>query len=173
MEPIINFNSLSDFFVYLSAFFGAFLAALWLSLVFWTNRDIQSRTRERFTPALATIFVAILNLPGLLIYLILRPKKTLTEIYQQTLEEEALLTEIELKANCPGCGSQTDPDWQLCPHCHTRLHKPCTNCGRLMELPWHICPYCSHEVPGARRTSTQSRILTDGPEVVDIQEPES
>jgi RNA polymerase subunit RPABC4/transcription elongation factor Spt4 len=150
---VVDFTTLGDAFLYLSAFFGAFFAAFWLSLVLWTNRDIRSRSRDRLTLILATLLVLILNLPGLAIYLILRPRKTLIETYQQTLEEEVLLREIETKANCPGCGSQTDPDWQLCPYCHTRLHKTCTNCGRLMDLPWRICPYCAHEVPGTRRTA--------------------
>jgi RNA polymerase subunit RPABC4/transcription elongation factor Spt4 len=152
MEPFIDLDSLGEIFVYLSAFFGAFLAALWLSLIFWTYRDIRSRTRDHTIHILASFLVAILNLPGLLIYLILRPKVTLLETYQRTLEEEALLTEIETRKVCPGCGSIIKQDWQICPYCHTRIHKVCTQCGGLLELPWQICPYCATPIPGSPHT---------------------
>jgi RNA polymerase subunit RPABC4/transcription elongation factor Spt4 len=149
MEPLIDLDSLGELFLYLSAFFGAFLAALWLSLVFWTNRDIRSRTRDRIIQILATLLAAILFFPGLLIYLIIRPKFTLVETYQRTLEEEALLSGIESKKVCPGCGSSIQPDWQVCAYCHTRIHKVCSECGKLLELPWQICPYCATPVPGS------------------------
>jgi len=151
MDSFIDFASLGNTLLYLSAFLGAFIAALWLSLVFWAYRDIQLRTRDRIIQLLSALIVLLLNIPGLLIYLILRPKRTLDEIYQRTLEDEVLLSEIEATSTCPGCGSVIDKEWQICPHCHTRLHKECTNCSRLMELPWHICPYCAHQDPSVRR----------------------
>jgi hypothetical protein len=143
MASAFSINSLGDIFTYLTAFFGAFAAALWLSLVFWTYRDIRSRSQDRLVHLLAALVVLILNILGFVIYLILRPRLTLTEAYQQTLEEEALLTQIEQKQTCPGCGTNTQTNWQVCPNCHTRLRKPCTRCGNLMELPWQLCPYCS------------------------------
>jgi RNA polymerase subunit RPABC4/transcription elongation factor Spt4 len=145
MQPIIDLDALGNLFLYLSAFLGAIIAGLWLSLVIWTLRDIRSRTRDRVAHALSALVVLLLNLPGLLIYIILRPPSTLDEKYQQTLEEEALLAQIETNVACPGCGTAIHSEWQICPHCHTRLHKPCENCGRLMELPWQLCPYCGHQ----------------------------
>lgn len=151
MQPIINLDAVGNVLIYLSAFLGAVVAGLWLSLVIWTLRDIRSRTRDQFAMVLSALLVALLNLPGILIYIILRPARTLNEKYQQTLEEEALLAHIESKMSCPGCGSIVDSEWQICPHCHTQLHKTCEKCGRLMELPWQLCPYCGHHVPHARR----------------------
>jgi RNA polymerase subunit RPABC4/transcription elongation factor Spt4 len=134
------------------------LAGLWISLVFWTYRDIRARTQDRMIHILAALLVAVLSLPGVVIYLILRPAKTLDEAYQHTLEEEALLSEVESRQVCPGCGANTQLDWQLCPTCHTKLRKPCTNCGRLMELPWRICPYCGSPAPGVRPGAESSDI---------------
>ena len=57
----------------LTGFGGAFLAALWISLVIWTYRDIRARARDPLVQTLATLLVAVLNLPGVLVYLILRP----------------------------------------------------------------------------------------------------
>lgn len=150
MSSAFSLGSLENLFTFLTAFFGAFLAALWLSLVFWTLRDIRSRSQDRLAQVFAVLVVALLNLPGLVVYLILRPPYTLDEIYQHTLEEEALLAQIEQRPTCPGCGTHTQPGWQVCPQCHTRLRKPCSSCGELMELPWQICPHCSTPVPGVR-----------------------
>jgi RNA polymerase subunit RPABC4/transcription elongation factor Spt4 len=158
MPPTFDLSSLETLFVYLTASFGAFLAALWLSLVFWTYRDIRSRTQDRLMHILAALVVALLSVPGLVVYLILRPSRTLEEAYQHTLEEEALLTEIEERPVCPGCGARTREDWQVCPNCHTRLRKPCNSCGRLMELPWKLCPYCSTPAPGVRAEGLPSEL---------------
>jgi RNA polymerase subunit RPABC4/transcription elongation factor Spt4 len=149
----MNFDpaGLSNFFLILTAWAGAFIAALWLSLVFWTYRDIKTRARDPLSRVLAVLVVAVLFLPGIVIYLILRPKHTMEEEYQQTLEEEALLQAIEESPLCPGCGRRIDEHWSVCPNCHTKLRKNCHHCGKLMELPWNICPYCGTPAPGMRR----------------------
>ncbi len=135
----------------LSAWGGAFLAALWLSLVIWTYRDIRQRTRDRLARILAILVVTVLFLPGMVIYWILRPPRTLEDEYQQTLEEEALLQALEEAVLCPGCGRKTEADWMVCPSCHTKLRKQCHQCSRLLELAWNICPYCATPVLGMRK----------------------
>jgi len=138
----IDLSTFSNLFTYLTAFFGAFLAALWLSLIFWAYRDIQRRSHDKLARILAALVVAFLNLPGLLIYLILRPARTLEENYLAALEEEALLSQVEERSVCPGCGARAHAKWLICPHCHTRLKKACRQCGSLLELPWQLCPEC-------------------------------
>ncbi len=148
----IDPSTLSENFQYLIGFAAAFLAALWLSLIFWAYRDIRARTRDNFARILAVVVVAVLSIPGIVIYLILRPGRTLEEEYQRTLEEEALLKAIEEINTCPGCGRHTREDWILCPTCQTRLKKNCPSCRKLLELPWNTCPYCgstiSENTPG-------------------------
>lgn len=144
-------SSLGNFMLILTAWGGAFLAALWLSLVIWTFRDIRNRARDPLARILAVLVVAVLFLPGIVIYLILRPSRTLEQEYQQTLEEEALLQAIEDASLCPGCGRRTKDNWLVCPNCHTKIKKTCHNCGKLMDLPWNLCPYCGTPTPGMRR----------------------
>lgn len=124
------------------ALLGGFLAALWISLVIWTFRDIRSRTRDIFAQLLATLLVLVFNIPGLLLYLILRPPERLSEAYERALEEEALLQDIEERAVCPACKRQVEKEFILCPACHTPLKKRCSECGRVLQLRWSICPYC-------------------------------
>lgn len=143
--------AISNVVLVLSAWGAAFLAALWLSLVIWTYRDIRSRTRDPLMRILGALVVTILFLPGLVVYLILRPPRTLEEEYQQSLEEEALLQTIEDSQLCPGCGRRVRENWMVCPGCHTKLKKTCHHCGKLMELPWNLCPFCGTPAPGMRR----------------------
>ncbi|WKZ50569.1 MAG: zinc ribbon domain-containing protein [Anaerolineales bacterium] len=149
----IDPSFMSSFALVLTGFGGAFLAALWISLVVWTYRDIRTRSRDPLVQILSALLVAVLNIPGVLVYLILRPPRTLEEEYQRTLEEETLLQALEDQPICPGCERRVREDWQVCPNCQTRLRKPCLHCGRLMELPWNICPYCGTTAPGARKES--------------------
>ena len=143
--------SLSNFILILTAWGGAFLAALWLSLVIWTYRDIHRRARDPLARILATLVTAVLFLPGIVIYLILRPSRTLEEDYQSTLEEEALLQSIEEASICPGCGRKVKENWNICPSCHTKIKKTCLHCEKMMELSWNICPYCGTPAPGVRK----------------------
>ncbi|MBL8049906.1 MAG: zinc ribbon domain-containing protein [Anaerolineales bacterium] len=145
---------LSSLTLILTAFAGAFIIALWVSLVIWTYRDIRARTRDPLIQTLAALLVAVLNLPGVLVYLILRPPRTLEEEYQRTLEEEALLQALEDLPLCPGCERRVKEDWQICPNCHTKLKKTCHNCSKFMELSWNICPFCGTPAPGMRLEST-------------------
>ena len=143
----MTFPTLDSIVAYATVCFatsGALLAALWLSLIIWTFRDMRSRSRDPFAQILATLVVALLPGIGLLVYLILRPSETLAAAYERALEEEALLQEIEERPACPGCSRTIDPHWMICPHCHTRLRKACPDCNALMDLQWKLCPYCGN-----------------------------
>ena len=147
----IDPQTVTNLIMGLAAWGVAFLVALWLSLIIWTYRDIRSRARDPLLRILAIIIVAMLFLPGIVIYLILRPAHTLEEEYQHTLEEEALLQSIEDLPACPGCGRRIENTWMICPSCHTRLKKTCHQCRKLMELSWNLCPFCGTPAPGMRR----------------------
>jgi RNA polymerase subunit RPABC4/transcription elongation factor Spt4 len=142
---------LNNLTLVLTGFGGAFILALWVSLVIWTYRDIRNRSRDQLIQILATILVALLNIPGALVYLVLRPPHTLEDEYQRTLEEEALLATIEDQLLCPGCERRVKDKWMLCPNCQTKLKKNRHECNALMELPWNICPYCGTPELGMRK----------------------
>ncbi len=157
----------SNLITVLAAWSLAFLVALWVSLMLWTYRDIRVRARDPWLRVLAVVIVGLLFLPGVVIYLILRPAHTVEEEYQRTLEEEALLQSIEEVPVCPGCGRHIQDNWMVCPSCQTRLKKTCHSCRKLMELSWNICPYCGTPAPGMRRENQTIADITSPTPVVE------
>jgi RNA polymerase subunit RPABC4/transcription elongation factor Spt4 len=159
---------LNNFLLIAAAWGGAFVAALWLSLILWTYRDIRSRVKDPLIRILAVLLVAVLFLPGIVVYLILRPSRTMEDEYQHMLEEEALLQAIEERSACPGCGRYTAEDWIVCPNCYTKLRKSCHKCGQLMKLPWSLCPYCGTPEPGKRIEDLTVKEATRSLEVEEV-----
>jgi len=121
---------------------GAYLLALYVGLIVWTFRDIHGRTRDVLGQIMATLLVAVFTLPGLLVYMLLRPHETLAERHERDLAEEAILQDLEEQRVCPQCRRRVEPDFVVCPTCHHQLRIPCDVCGRLLQPDWDICPYC-------------------------------
>lgn len=175
---MVNTTDLGNSALIIITVLGMWLAAFWLALIIWVYRDHRSRSRDGLVSFAAALMTAILFLPGLLIYILLRPRETLSEAYERSLEEEALLQEIEEKSICPGCGRPAKESWQVCPYCHTTLKKPCARCGDMLELTWNQCPSCAavqpnfsganqHEQPvnsaQAHKAPNQPEYITDEP----------
>ncbi len=154
MELPANIQSLIGFVL---ALLGAYAVLFLIALVIWTFRDIRSRTRDVLLQILATLLVVVFNVPGLILYFILRPQDTLTEAYEHALGQEALLQDIEERYICPSCRRKAEPDYLVCPHCYAELRKHCAHCERLLNLNWDVCPYCGHQVPRA-----EAREQTEG-----------
>jgi hypothetical protein len=73
----------------------AYVIAFWLAIIFWTYRDARSRLKRPSARFLAASLSIAFFIPGVLIYLILRPRATFDERYIQMLQEESLLRSIE------------------------------------------------------------------------------
>jgi hypothetical protein len=102
---------------------------------------------------LACILVLIFPLVGWVLYMMIRPKERLSDIYDRALEEEALLREIEETVACPTCGVPAKENWVYCPNCHNQLQHSCPSCGNLVRNEWEICVYCgaNQQVTAPRR----------------------
>jgi RNA polymerase subunit RPABC4/transcription elongation factor Spt4 len=132
---------------------GVWALLLWLSIIVWVYRDIRERTRDLGLQVLAVFVVMVFfpgfNIPGLALYLMLRPRETLEEAYARSLEEEALLREIGDEGMCPSCRRFVERAWRLCPFCATQLKDVCSRCEQLLSFNWVACPYCGTERRGA------------------------
>jgi RNA polymerase subunit RPABC4/transcription elongation factor Spt4 len=132
---------------------GIWALLLWLSIVVWVYRDIRDRSRDSSMHVLAVftvlMFFPAFNIPGLALYLMMRPRDTLEEAYARSLEEEALLRELGDEGSCPSCRRLTDKEFQYCPSCQTQLKDQCAKCERLLSFSWVACPYCGTARPAA------------------------
>jgi hypothetical protein len=137
---------------------GTWLLLLWLSIIVWVYRDIRDRTRDLGLQVLAVFVVMMFfpgfNIPGLALYLMMRPRESLEEAYSRSLEEEALLREIGDEGLCPSCRRFVERTWRVCPFCQTQLKDICGDCEQLLSFNWVACPYCTAERKAALRTLT-------------------
>ena len=142
---------------------GVWAFLLWLSIIVWIYRDVRERTRDLGLQVLA-IFVGIMffpgfNVPGLALYLMLRPRESLEEAYARSLEEEALLREIGDEGMCLSCRRFVEQNWRICPYCSTQLKDVCVKCEHLLSFNWIACPYCTTE----RRSTQETPVPTAAP----------
>ena len=144
METILE--SIPFYLTILSTICGGITVALMGGIAIWTFRDIRSRSRDVLAHILATLLVVVLPIIGLVIYFMLRPQETMADIYERSLEQEALLQAIEEPEICPGCGQRVKGDYLHCPACHTKLKTGCPMCNRPLHLRWSLCPYCGTSV---------------------------
>ncbi len=142
------------------AIVGAFLFAFWIAMGIWTFNDIRSRSRDWLAILLACVLVLIFPLVGWVLYMMIRPKESLAEVYDRALEEEALLREIEETLACSNCGLPAKENWVYCPNCHNQLQHSCPNCANLVRNEWEICVYCGasqQAAPERRYAGTPAR----------------
>jgi hypothetical protein len=132
---------------YVIVFMVIFLSACWIATIFWTYRDIRQRTRDPILQTTAVLLVLVFAFPGHWIYLIIRPRQTLNELYERSLEEEALLQELEDQRACPTCKRRVKEEYLVCPSCRTQLKEACRQCTKPLSYAWVACPYCGLEKP--------------------------
>ncbi|HQX63600.1 MAG TPA: hypothetical protein PK593_09105, partial [Thermomicrobiales bacterium] len=89
---------------------GAYSLALWFALVVWTYRDITTRSANAVTHIFSTLVVVLFWIPGVVIYLLLRPRETLEAAFQRTVEEEYLLQDLDDIQTCPFCNRAVQDD---------------------------------------------------------------
>ena len=121
---------------------AAYVIALWLTAVIWTARDMRSRSHDPVSQLVAVLMVMALNLPGWVLYRVLRPPLTLAELYDRQLEEETLLRDLGEALACPTCSQPVEDDYVVCPHCTTGLKDACGECGKALSFVWRSCPWC-------------------------------
>ena len=152
LEPIGEFweGFLSNPIVQLaSQLIVIYVVLLWLGTAYWAFRDMQARTENPILPyfaaALIIFFTPLLFVFAVVLYLIVRPRETLAEVYERSLAEESLLAEVEKNELCPVCRDRVDSEWLVCPNCRTRLHRVCPSCNRLAEPTWPLCAFCGKD----------------------------
>lgn len=125
---------------------GLIFVFFWLAVVYWAFVDVSERTKNKFFITLSVVSVLVLNFPGLIVYLMLRPRNTLEEIYWAELERRYLRRETEGLSDCPNCGNYSSSNFLVCPTCGISLRDKCKVCDSYVELDWKYCPYCKESI---------------------------
>jgi hypothetical protein len=172
LEPIGQFweGFLSNPIVQLaSQLIVIYVVLLWLGTAYWAFRDMQARTENPILPyfaaALIIFFTPLLFIFAVVLYLIVRPRETLAEVYERSLAEESLLAEVEKNELCPVCRDRVDAEWLVCPNCRTRLHRVCPSCNRLAEPTWPLCAFCGTDFGRDTSRSSRARARTQAPAI--------
>jgi len=148
LDYLVNFQPGDWFGISLRGIF-VYLFVIWIAIVIWVARDSVGRSKSLVFQVFVILLTIILNIFGLLIYLIVRPQKTLIERYHEDLEHRALVENEEL---CPKCEKPLPLVFQFCPHCGEEARKHCKKCHKLVSKSWSVCPYCGN------KKSTQKKV---------------
>jgi RNA polymerase subunit RPABC4/transcription elongation factor Spt4 len=145
---------------------ASYLLVLWLSALVWVYRDVRSRTNDQTSQVIAVLLVALFNVPGLLVYLVIRPQSALADSYERSLESEAILHELQLAAtSCHNCRRPIEDDYVVCPYCRSVLREPCRSCSRHVRTTWSACPYCAIERTPQRQMAGSLREREHAPQM--------
>lgn len=123
---------------------------VWIAIIVWVTRDIINRTNNILFQIFAILTVLLGTPLWIVIYLLIRPSRTLFEKYYEEasiLEDDLKdfdLSEIkdDIKKNCPHCNYEISPEYKFCPNCRSCLKKECISCGKELKPEWSFCPAC-------------------------------
>jgi len=143
-------------FKFVGQVFSYGLIVFWFVVLYWVWLDSGERTSNKTVRISYVILVAVLNVVGLLIYLIIRPSQTIEEIYWADLERRYLKYETAELGDCPKCGSQLFPGYTYCPNCRYKLKMKCPRCKVYVDKKNKFCPHCGQELRKRRSPEQES-----------------
>ncbi|MGI6423467.1 MAG: zinc-ribbon domain-containing protein [Candidatus Dojkabacteria bacterium] len=147
-------NIILDFFNFVGNvnfnLFGIVLALLilvfWIVLIGWVWIDSAERTSNKQWRLAYLFLVIFFNIPGLIIYFIIRPSETIEQVYWEDLERRYLKYETAELGDCSKCGSQLLPGYVFCVNCGNEIKRKCPNCQILIIKGVKFCPHCGTQV---------------------------
>ncbi|MDF2378859.1 MAG: zinc ribbon domain-containing protein [Candidatus Gracilibacteria bacterium] len=114
------------------------------------TRDVINRSNNVLFQTMVILTNIALPVFGLVLYMIIRPTKTLTEKYYEELEYN-FLNEHEHEESCGRCEKKVKSDFLFCPHCEEKLKEVCWSCKHTYLDEYAVCPYCGKKEKSATR----------------------
>ena len=146
IDFLINFQdyiTLNSSFDTIIKWIFLYLAFFWIALVIWVAKDAIARSNSIIFHVLVIILNIFLPIFWLMIYLLIRPSRTLLDKYYEDLEFQALTWHD--KKFCPKCHSLVEDDFKFCWKCWEDLMQKCDSCGKDFSKEYKICPFCGAE----------------------------
>lgn len=131
------------------ALLAIYVALLAVGVAFNVVRDARRRSPSVLFAVFAFLLAFVPPFLGALIYLVIRPPRTLDEERALELEQQILAEPVTNEPEtrpCPTCGRDIEEDFVICPYCRTQFARKCAVCERTLRLGWPVCPYCAAEV---------------------------
>ena len=151
---MLEFISNIDFDLF-SIILGMVLILFWLVMIGWVWIDSGERTSKNSIRLIYLFLIVFLNIPGLVIYLIVRPSETIEQIYWADLERRYLKYETSDLGDCSKCGHQLLPGFVFCSNCGNEIKLRCPKCGVLMSKDFKFCSNCGNQLRERALTEEQ------------------
>lgn len=135
----------TDFIRYIAIGVLGYVALFWIALIIWVTKDITNRTNNLLYQILSIFLIIFLTpLFGLVIYLIIRPSRTLIEKFYEEAEFTMLKKDEQdfMHEHCPHCQTKVHKEFNYCTGCGQKVKKICTSCARDIMINWSSCPFC-------------------------------
>jgi hypothetical protein len=123
------------------AVLAIYLFLTWLAAILWVANDVRMRTHSPAFQVGAIAMVTFLFLPGLLLYIALRPQETLATRMERAMEYD-LYYQGARSPTCANCARRIESDYVRCPYCAWQVGSTCESCERVLVAEWVACPYC-------------------------------
>lgn len=120
----------------------SYLGLLWLSIIIWVTRDSIHRSKSLIFQTFSILINILIPFLGVLLYLIIRPSKTSSELYYEELEHQLLDSSEPSSECCQKCGTGLAADFVFCPNCGEVAKIKCEQCAKLFSSSYSVCPYC-------------------------------
>ena len=148
---------------WISTAFLAYIAVLWIALILWVTKDITNRTNNILFQILCISLVIFLTpVFGLVVYLLVRPGRTLSDHYYEEMETELFHSEDPF--SCSHCHSKVDMSFIYCPNCGEKNKAPCISCKKEIPGSWHCCAHCGtvqKQIESGKQKKTEEKPKQD------------
>jgi RNA polymerase subunit RPABC4/transcription elongation factor Spt4 len=158
----------TDFSIIIEVIKYAFIG-FWLIVVGWVWVDSGERTTHLTSRILGVIVVGVLNLLGLVIYLLVRPKQTIQELYWADLERRYLKYETSELGDCQNCKHSLQPGFNVCPNCGFQIKKQCGRCNVWVEKSYAYCPFCASGFANVVAAKEEVVEVVQTPDVMQVE----
>jgi RNA polymerase subunit RPABC4/transcription elongation factor Spt4 len=147
MDTIDKIISLSESPLLEFAIKGAliYLAVLWFAMVVWVARDIVNRSNNILFQVSMILLNITLPVFGLVLYMILRPSRTLLEKYYDEMEYDFISEHALQEEHCKQCNELLGQDFLYCPSCSEKVRSSCASCKHVYLNQYIVCPYCGRK----------------------------